>query len=85
MRDEKEERKKQARSNKQQGKAINTAHPRQSLFLHVHVHVHVYYKYTSRGLSLDARAHNMKRTLHLTIERQPDGSTSLFETLPCFW
>ena len=32
MRDEKEERKEQARSNKQQGKA-NTAHPRQSLFL----------------------------------------------------
>ena len=34
----------------------------------------------SRGLSLDA--HNVKRTLHLTIERGPDGSTSPFETLP---
>ena len=32
MRDEKEGRKKQARSNKQQGKS-NTAYPRQSLFL----------------------------------------------------
>ena len=51
MRDEKEERKKQARSNKQTRQS-NTAHPRQSLFLekmsclgwdsnprHVHVHV----------------------------------------------
>ena len=34
MRDEKEGRKKQARSNKQQGKLSNTAHPRQS---HEHV------------------------------------------------
>ena len=38
---------------------------------------------TPRGLSLDAHAHNVKRNLHVTIERQPDGSTSLFETLPC--
>ena len=35
MRDEKEERKKQARSNKQTRQS-NTAHPRQSLFLDVH-------------------------------------------------
>ena len=33
MRDEKEGRKKQARSNKQQLRQSNTAHPRQSLFL----------------------------------------------------
>ena len=39
MRDEKEERKKQVRSNKQT-KQSNTAYPRQSLFLHVHVHVY---------------------------------------------
>ena len=47
MRDEKEERKKQARSNKQTRQS-NTAHPRQSLFLekmsciymYIHVHVH---------------------------------------------
>ena len=36
MRDEKEERKKQARSNKQTRQS-NTAHPRQS-----HIHIHVY-------------------------------------------
>ena len=35
------------------------------------------------GLSLDAHAHNVERNLHVTIERQPDGSTSLFEMLPC--
>ena len=40
MRDEKEERKKQARSNKQTRQS-NTAHPRQSLF-HVHVNTHIY-------------------------------------------
>ena len=38
---------------------------------------------TPRGLSLDAHAHNVKRNLHVTIERQPDVNTSLFETLPC--
>ena len=39
MRDEKEERKKQARSNKQTRQS-NTAHPRQSFFLeNLHVHV----------------------------------------------
>ena len=38
---------------------------------------------TPRGLSLDAHAHNVERNLHVTIERQPNGSTSLFETLPC--
>ena len=43
MRDEKEERKKQARSNKQT-KQSNTAHPR-------HVHVHVY---ESRIKSVDS-------------------------------
>ena len=46
MRDEKEERKKQARSNKQTRQS-NTAHPRQSLFLEkymytdMYIHVHV--------------------------------------------
>ena len=34
-------------------------------------------------MHLYAHVHNVKRTLHLTIERQPDGSTSLFEMLPC--
>ena len=37
MRDEKEERKKQARSNKQTRQS-NTAHPRQSLFLYMYVY-----------------------------------------------
>ena len=32
---------------------------------------------------MNAHAHNVKRNLHVSIERQPDGSTSLFETLPC--
>ena len=41
MRDEKKERKKQARSNKQTRQS-NTAHPRQSLFLeHVYMYIHV--------------------------------------------
>ena len=41
MRDEKEERKKQARSNKQTRQS-NTAHPRQSLFpMYMYIHVHV--------------------------------------------
>ena len=49
MRDEKEERKKQARSNKQTRQS-NTAHPRQSLFLekmscHVHVQCTCMYMY----------------------------------------
>ena len=48
MRDEKEERKKQARSNKQTRQS-NTAHPRQSLYKYIHIiiyyniiHIHVY-------------------------------------------
>ena len=41
------------------------------------------YKYPSRGRSLDAHAHNVKRTLHLTIERRPDGSTSPFKMFLC--
>ena len=50
MRDEKEERKKQARSNKQTRQS-NTAHPRQSLFLEkmsclrwdsMHMYIHMY-------------------------------------------
>ena len=55
MRDEKEERKKQARSNKQTRQS-NTAHPRQSLF-HVHsthsqmVSERHLMKYVSEGLS----------------------------------
>ena len=40
MRDEKERRKKQARSDKQTRKS-NTAHPRQSLFLRKHVQASV--------------------------------------------
>ena len=88
MRDEKEERKKQARSNKQTRQS-NTAHPRQSLFrekmnMYMYVFVHLLYvtlmlflMYMYMYIALHHVHVHVYCILCTTVEWRADGEASL--------
>ena len=79
MRDEKEERKKQARSNKQTRQS-NTAHPRQSLFLeHVQVHnTHVGIQCTCMYMTTIRSSCTYRTDLVSPLDETADVGSTLF-------